>query len=74
MMILNCVEKLKVDPNTVEHGVEGLMYLLTECSKLMVFHAVYIFNKKDLYFLGGAGERGRFPRLYLGAGFSRVPE
>ena len=29
-------EKLGVDANTVQHGVEGLMYLLTECSKLMV--------------------------------------
>ena len=29
-------EKLSVDPKTVQHGVEGLMYLLTECSKLMV--------------------------------------
>ena len=30
------VEKLEVDPQTVQHGVEGLMYLITECSKLMV--------------------------------------
>ena len=30
------LEKLGVDPKTVQHGVEGLMYLLTECSKLMV--------------------------------------
>ncbi len=29
-------EKLEVDARTVQHGVEGLMYLLTECSKLMV--------------------------------------
>ena len=29
-------EKLEVDPQTVQHGVEGLMYLITECSKLMV--------------------------------------
>ncbi len=29
-------EKLSVDATTVEHGVQGLMYLLTECSKLMV--------------------------------------
>lgn len=29
-------EKLGVAPETVRHGVEGLMYLLTECSKLMV--------------------------------------
>ena len=31
-----CAEKLSVDPKVVQHGVEGLMYLLTECSKLMV--------------------------------------
>ena len=31
-----CVEKLDVDVATIQHGVEGLMYLLTECSKLMV--------------------------------------
>lgn len=30
------VEKLGVDVTIVEHGVEGLMYLLTESSKLMV--------------------------------------
>ena len=30
------IEKLGVDASTVQHGVEGLMYLLTECSKLMV--------------------------------------
>ena len=30
------IEKLGVDPKTVQHGVEGLMYLITECSKLMV--------------------------------------
>ncbi|CAI8019464.1 COMM domain-containing protein 2 [Geodia barretti] len=29
-------QKLEVDPQTVQHGVEGLMYLITECSKLMV--------------------------------------
>lgn len=29
-------EKLNVDVDTVHHGVEGLMYLLTESSKLMV--------------------------------------
>lgn len=29
-------QKLGVDPTTVQHGVEGLMYLITECSKLMV--------------------------------------
>ncbi len=28
-------EKLEVDALTVQHGVEGLMYLLMECSKLM---------------------------------------
>ena len=31
-----CVEKLDVDVATIQHGVEGLMYLITECSKLMV--------------------------------------
>ena len=31
-----CSEKLGVDPAVVQHGVEGLMYLLTECSKLFV--------------------------------------
>ena len=30
------IEKLGVNPKTVQHGVEGLMYLITECSKLMV--------------------------------------
>ena len=25
-----------MDPVTVQRGVEGLMYLITECSKLMV--------------------------------------
>lgn len=29
-------EKLGVSPEKVHHGVEGLMYLLTESSKLMV--------------------------------------
>ncbi|XP_060075814.1 COMM domain-containing protein 2-like [Ylistrum balloti] len=29
-------QKLKVDVETVQHGVEGLMYLLTESSKLML--------------------------------------
>ena len=29
-------EKLSVSPETIQHGVEGLMYLLTECAKLMV--------------------------------------
>lgn len=29
-------EKLNVEVVTVERGVQGLMYLLTECSKLMV--------------------------------------
>ena len=33
---LKPTEKLSVDVKTVEHGVEGLMYLLTECSKLLV--------------------------------------
>ena len=33
-----CAEKLDVDVATIQHGVEGLMYLLTECSKLMVFY------------------------------------
>lgn len=32
----SAAQKLKVDVETVEHGVEGLMYLLTECSKLTV--------------------------------------
>ena len=32
------VEKLGVEPETVRHGVEGLMFLITECSKLMVPH------------------------------------
>ena len=36
MIDLFFLEKLKVDPETVQHGVEGLMYLLTESSKLMV--------------------------------------
>lgn len=30
------VGKLNVPAETVQHGVEGLMYLLTESSKLMV--------------------------------------
>ena len=29
-------EKLDVEMETVRHGVEGLMYLLTESAKLMV--------------------------------------
>ena len=29
-------EKLGVEVGVVQHGVEGLMYLLTECSKLWV--------------------------------------
>ncbi|XP_033759370.1 COMM domain-containing protein 2-like isoform X1 [Pecten maximus] len=29
-------QKLKVDAETIQHGVEGLMYLLTESSKLML--------------------------------------
>jgi hypothetical protein len=29
-------QKLGVDLETVQHGVEGLMYLMTECAKLMV--------------------------------------
>ena len=32
----NLLEKLNVDVDRVQHGVEGLMYLLTESSKLMV--------------------------------------
>lgn len=32
----SAAQKLSVDVTTVEHGVQGLMYLLTECSKLMV--------------------------------------
>ena len=38
------VEKLEVDPQTVQHGVEGLMYLITECSKLMVRWSSLIFT------------------------------
>ncbi|CAC5362954.1 COMMD2 [Mytilus coruscus] len=33
---LGAAQKLKVEPETVQHGVEGLMYLLTESSKLML--------------------------------------
>eukprot|EP00039_Didymoeca_costata_P024178 m.9540 g.9540 ORF g.9540 m.9540 type:complete len:202 (+) comp4080_c0_seq1:109-714(+) len=29
-------KKLQVPPTTVQHGVEGMMFLLTECSKLMI--------------------------------------
>lgn len=29
-------EKLGVNAVTVQHGVQGMMYLLTECSKLLV--------------------------------------
>ena len=29
-------EKLNVSPDTVQHGVEGLMYLMTECAKFKV--------------------------------------
>lgn len=49
---LNCSfihlsEKLNVDVDTVHHGVEGLMYLLTESSKLMVStHKIYRFTDK----------------------------
>ena len=32
----NAAEKLGVAADSVQHGVEGLMYLLTEASKLMV--------------------------------------
>ena len=38
-------EKLGVDAVTVQHGVEGLMYLLTECSKILVRLNLY-----DMYF------------------------
>ena len=34
--LYDITEKLGVAPDTVRHGVEGLMYLFTECSKLMV--------------------------------------
>lgn len=30
------LEKLNVNSETIQHGVEGLTYLLTESSKLMV--------------------------------------
>ncbi|XP_072033858.1 COMM domain-containing protein 2-like [Amphiura filiformis] len=33
---LTAAQKLDVDADTVRHGVEGLMYLLTESAKLMV--------------------------------------
>lgn len=37
LYVVSCpIEKLGVEASTVQHGVEGLMYLLTECSKLMV--------------------------------------
>ncbi|XP_065887042.1 COMM domain-containing protein 2-like [Dysidea avara] len=32
----SAAQKLGVDVDTIQHGVEGLMYLLTECSKLML--------------------------------------
>ncbi|XP_022088115.1 COMM domain-containing protein 2-like isoform X1 [Acanthaster planci] len=35
-MYLVAAQKLKVDAETVQHGVEGLMYLLSESAKLMV--------------------------------------
>ena len=28
--------------STIQHGVEGLMYLMTECAKLMVRHVLTI--------------------------------
>ena len=34
--MLSPLEKLGVNAQTVQHGVQGMMYLLTECSKLMV--------------------------------------
>ena len=40
-------EKLDVDVATIQHGVEGLMYLITECAKLMV----YLFLVALLYML-----------------------
>lgn len=36
--LIQSAEKLGVDVLTVQNGVEGLMYLLTECSKLLVGH------------------------------------
>ena len=38
--ILVSSEKLGVNVVTVQNGVQGMMYLLTECSKLMVWCAV----------------------------------
>ncbi len=36
LMLYDVVGKLNVSSESVQHGVEGLMYLLTESSKLMV--------------------------------------
>ena len=38
VVMANHVEKLDVDVATIQHGVEGLMYLITECAKLMVLY------------------------------------
>lgn len=43
-----CVEKLDVDVATIQHGVEGLMYLITECSKLMV-HLLHVWYSEFSY-------------------------
>ncbi|XP_064394217.1 COMM domain-containing protein 2-like [Halichondria panicea] len=32
----SAAQKLGVEATTVQHGVEGLMYLLTECSKMLI--------------------------------------
>lgn len=32
----SAAQKLDVDVATIQHGVEGLMYLITECAKLML--------------------------------------
>ncbi len=41
-------EKLGVEAATVQHGVEGLMYLLTECSKMQV-RELTVSLKNNLY-------------------------
>lgn len=43
IIISCCVEKLDVDVATIQHGVEGLMYLITECAKLMVYSQLCFF-------------------------------
>lgn len=45
--LLSAIGKLNVSTETVQHGVEGLVYLLTESSKLMVGYVTYRYISKN---------------------------